>query len=54
MTKKEYIKTLQEEARALTNMIIELKKRRNQIHEMLEEALDSIYADKWEREDDNR
>ena len=55
MTKKQYIEALKAEYRLIFHNIVELEKRKNQIHDMLEEVIDSEAMKKWEaKEDDNR
>ena len=52
MTKQEYVEMLRAHYRMLHKMIVELEKRQEQIHEMLEEFEDQKHFK--EGEDDNR
>ena len=52
MRKKEYVEMLKAEYRIIFNMIVELEKRKKQIHEMLEEVLDAEATEKWEVKED--
>ena len=55
MTKKQYIDMLRAEYRLVFQQIVELEKRKNQIHEQLEEVMDSEALKKWEvKEYDNK
>ena len=54
MTKKQYIDMLRAEYRLVFQQIVELEKRKNQIHEQLEEVMDSEALKKWEANNDNR
>ena len=54
MTKKQYIDMLRAEYRLVFQQIVELEKRKNQIHEQLEEVIDSEALKKWEANNDNR